>query len=353
MGAAAARFVSPDQLVYARGGELFAVPFSVDRLETTGPARLIASGVAEETDGAPEYGFSTAGDLVYVPGRAGGARHRLAFVDLQGHPSPISVPPMDFHRPRVSPDGRLIAFYVGAAKNNVWAFDRTRDSAARVTFGRFHEPVWIPDGRLAMAEGGPGAKRMITRSVDGTGGSDPLTEKGPDHFPESWAPDGRTLVYRLWQSEGHWDLWSFSALDSKRQPQLASPFDEMNARFSPDGRWIAYSSNDTGRPEIYVRTLAENSGRWPISTGGGSFVAWSPDGRRLYYAAPDGMWAVDVIEGHSFSVGRPRKLFSMSGFLPDFDITPDGRQFVIVQLDVAPAPTQLHLAMNLLAPPRN
>jgi Tol biopolymer transport system component len=111
----------------------------------------------------------------------------------------------------------------------------------------------MPDGRLTIAEGGPGAKRMITRSVDGSGGSDPLTDSGPDHFPESWSPDGRTLAYRVMQPEGHWDLWFISAGDKRRTPLLTSPFNEMNARFSPDGRWIAYSSNETGRQEIYVR----------------------------------------------------------------------------------------------------
>jgi eukaryotic-like serine/threonine-protein kinase len=352
-GAAAARFVSPDKLAYVRNGELFIAPFSVDRLETTGPPQRIASGVAEGSNGGPEYSFSESGDLVYIPGQSGGRQNRLAFVDLQGNVSPTSVPPMSIWSPRISPDGRFVAFFIGAAKNNVWVFDRERDTTTRVTFGRFHDAVWLGNGRLTMAEGGPGAKRLVIRSVNGSGGSDPLTDVAPDHFPESWSPDGQTLVYRQMHADGHWDLWSVRASDRSRTAVLTSPFNESNARFSPDGRWIVYASDETGRSEIYARSADTQSGRWPVSTNGGTIAVWAPDGRRIYYRASDGIWTVNVAPGSQFAVSRPQHLFATPGFSAlFFDITPDGRRFVMVQSDPTPLPDKLHLVMTLLAPHR-
>jgi serine/threonine-protein kinase len=347
-GAASARFVSPGHLAYVRNGELFLSPFSLDRLEMSGPARRIATGVAEGTNGAPEFAFSGAGELVYLAGR-GAPNNRLAFVDLQGKVTLIDSPPQYSDRPRISPDGRTIAYYVGAAKNNVWLFDVDRGTTARRTFGRYHEPVWSPDGRLAVAEGGPGAQRIVLLSRDGSGSDEVLVERAGPQFPESWSPDGRTLVYRAVKADGHWDLWAVTASTREQHAITASPFDESHARFSPNGRWIAYISNETGRSELYVRSSEPNGGRWLISSSGASGAAWAPNGRRLYFRGAQALWVVEVTEARQFSASRPQLLFRAPQLGPIFDIMPDGQRFIMIQRDPTPPVTKLHLVLNPLA----
>jgi serine/threonine-protein kinase len=346
-GAASARFVAPDHIAYARNGNLFASPFSLERLEITGPPQRLASGVAESTDGAPEFAFSGTGDLVYMSG-GGTPENRLMLIALDGVPTLIEGPPQFMLRPRVSPDGGTVAYYVGAAKNNVWLYDMERGTTTRRTFGRFHEPVWRPDGRLSVSEGGPGLQKIVLLSRDGSGSDEMLVEEGPA-FPESWSPDGGTLVYRVIQPQAQWNLWALTMADRQRRALFPSPFNQRNARFSPDGRWLAYVSNETGRDELYVRSV-EDGGRTPISNGGAQMAAWTPDGRRLYYRdLADGMWVVDVASTPQFKVTRPRLVFRVPDLGFSFDLTADGTRFVAIKLDPRPAPTHLQLVLNPLS----
>ena len=261
-GAASARFVAPDHIAYARNGDLFASPFDLERLEITGPPRRLASGVAELTNGAPEFSFSGSGDLVYLTG-GGVPANRLMLIDLKGVDTLLEGPSQWMAGPRISPDGGTVAYYVGAAKNNVWLHDMERGTTTRRTFGRFHEPVWRPDGRLTVAEGGPGSQQIVLLSRDGSGSNEVLVEKGPSQFPESWSPDGSTLVYRVSQPQGQWNLWALTMADRGRRALAPSPFNQMLARFSPDGRWLAYVSNETET----VRALCPlgRSGRWALA----------------------------------------------------------------------------------------
>lgn len=351
-GAASARLVGTQHLAYAIGGNLYLVPFDLDRLEVSGTPRVVARGVAEYTDGAPEYAFSAAGDLVYVPGRAGGDRHRLVLVDLAGQVTPLAAPPDFIQFPRISADGTTIAYMVAGAKNNVWTYDMDRGVAARATAGRFHYPVWTPDGRLSMADGGLGAQRIVLHDTAGRGFIEPLVEPSQEQAPEAWSPDGRTLFYRVMQPDTTWHLWSYHAPTRTRAPFLATRVDTHSMRPSPDGRWALYNSREGGLMQLHLRSLRPDAGRTQISDGGADVGAWSPDGRRIYYRGlpgsdRDGLWVVDVRpQGSSVAAGRPRRLFGADAFEPSFDVTPDGRHFVMVQRDPTPPPRELRLVLD-------
>ena len=348
-GAASARFVAPDHIAYARNGDLFASPFSLERLEITGPPQRLASDVAELSNGDPEFAFSGSGDLVYFSGGAVPA-NRLMLIDLKGVDTLIEGPSQWMAGPRISPDGGIVAYYVGAAKNNVWLYDMERGTTTRRTFGRFHEPVWRPDGRLTVAEGGPGSQQIVLLSRDGSGQDEVLVEKGLSQFPESWSPDGGTLVYRVSQPQGQWNLWTLTMADRGRRALAPSPFNQMLARFSPDGRWLAYVSDETGKNEVYVRSVDPAGGRWQISSGGARTTAWAPNSRRLYYRdQADGMWVADIADTPQFRATRPRLVFRSPDMSAPFDITADGNRFVTVKLERQPLPTQLHLVLNPLS----
>ena len=335
-GSASARFAPPDHIVYVRGGDLFASPFDVERLEIIGPPRRLASGVAELTNGNPEFAFSGTGDLVYSTGK-GPPANRLVFVDMKGVLTEAEGPAQFIAGPRLSPDGQTIAYYAGAAKNNVWLYDIGRGTTTRRTFGRFHQPVWRPDGRLTVGEGGPGSQQIVLLSRDGSGSNEVLIEKGASQFPESWSPDGSTLVYRVTQPQGQWNLWAFTVADGQARAIAPTTFDQMYARFSPNGRWLAYVTNETGQYELYVRAVEAAGGRWRISNGGATVATWAPDGRRLYYRDwSDGLWVVEVAETPQFAASRPRLLFRIADVSGMFDITRDGQRFITIKLDVPP-----------------
>jgi serine/threonine-protein kinase len=351
-GAASARLVGRDRLAYAIDGDLFVVGFDLDRLELVGdPVRLV-SGVAEETDGAPEYSFSSSGDLVYVAGRAGGPRNRMMLVDMSGRATPLNIPPSPLGFPRVSPDGRTVAYLVAGAKTNVWTFDLERGVASRETFGRFHYPVWTPAGQLTMAEGGLGAQRLVLRASS-DGRLDMLNGPAREQAPEDWTPDGRTLVFRF--RDAKWQLWSYSRDDRTVRLLLDAGTSTHTARIAPNGRWLLYNAREDGPQQIYVRSMVSGSARQQVSRDPATQGAWAPDGRTIYYrglegSEGDGLWAVEVTESAAqLRIGAPRRLFATAGFAEEFDVTRDGRNFVMVQQDrEMPAPRQLQLALNSL-----
>ena len=280
-GAASARLIGRDRLAYAIGGDLFAVGLDSSRLELVGEPVRLASGVAEETDGAPEYSFSNAGNLVFVAGRSGGPRNTVALVDMAGRATPLNVPPGQIGFPRVSPDGRVLAYMVWGAKANVWTFDFERGVASRATFGRFLYPIWTPDGQLTMVEGGQGAQRIVQRSGDDIGTLEALSGPTREQAPEDWTPDGRTLLYRIRQPS--WQLWAYSR-DGGRVPLLTpSNVRAHSARVAPNGRWFLYFAQEAMPPQLYVRSTVSGPGRQQVSRDGAILGVWAPDGRRIYY----------------------------------------------------------------------
>jgi Tol biopolymer transport system component len=196
---------------------------------------------------------------------------------------------------------------------------------------------------------------VVLRSADGSGDDETLTEAGAADSPSTWSPDGRTLVFERRKAE-HGDLWALTP-GAKPAPLVASRYNEVNARYSPDGCLLAYASDETGRFEIYVRTMCGTPRRAQVSTNGSPMAVWSPDGRRLYYCATTGqgatgLWVVDVLkQAPEVEVSRPRLLFSSAGLSNQFDIMPDGRRFVMIQLDSAPPPTEVNLVLNWFQQP--
>ena len=354
-GSASARFVGEGRLVYARGGTLFAVPFDPLRLLVSGSAVELVDGVAENSDGVPEYSFSTTGDLVYVPGPAGfdaRSRRTFAWVDRKGAIEPIAAPPALYSTPSLSFDGQRIAFHIEATKNDVWTYDFARATTTRMTYGRHLFPIWTPDGkRLTFASGGAGSANLFWGHADGSGAEERLTTSNNEQWPESWSPDGRTLAFDERDPISGFDIWTVS-LDGDRKPRpfLKTPYNEFRPRFSPDGRWLAYQSNETGRLEVYVRPFPGPGAKTKVSTDGGGVPKWGPDGRELFYRNPQGVFVVPIAPGSSFAVGVPQKLFQwpFTGNMntSGFEVAPDGRRLLMMREDPTPAPRQINVILD-------
>ena len=343
------RYVPTGHVLFVDGDAVFAMPFDVDRLERTGSPMPVLEGVASfPPGGQAQYHVSDTGLLVYRPGTDELDPFRIAWADRSGRLDSLWDDEGIYGSPRLAPDGRRLAVSVQRGDNwDVWVYDMERDVGTRLTFesGYDADPVWSPDGRYVAfaSDRDDGQVATYRTRSDGTGDAERLIEPGKLEFPAplSWSPDGSRLMLTSPGPDGSDDLYFLPAdREGEPEPYLKSPFDEGDGHFSPDGRWIAYKSNETGGSEIYVRST-EGPGKWQISDGGGWQPMWSGDGKTLFYRSREGLNAIDVaVEGDEFRAGRPEFLFGeifggpsgvrLPGYLFfDYDVSADGQKFVV------------------------
>ena len=372
--AEAAQFVSPGHLVHWRGTSFLALPFDLVSLRVTGPAVPVlgrAGAAIVSIDDAKFLAVSATGTLVYSPREQQRSSRRLVWVDRRGGEIPLDLPPRDYYDPSISPEGNRIAITVLEEKSqHVWVLTPKTGALTRLTFGETYNmaPVWTPDGRrIVYVVGEPGA--VFSRSADGAGSPVTLSPKEERSFPTSWSPDGKTLAMlgigppegygvttlRCEEAGGVKGPCRVEKLTATKKPE-ALPY------FSPDGRYLAYVSGESGGSEVYVQTFPGPGGKWQVSTAGGTEPRWSRDGKELFYRTRNGdaLMAVPVALSPSFSFGAPRKLFeapyAMVGGVDNYDVAPDGR-FLFMKNVEGTSRLSLELVLNWptelarLAPP--
>ncbi len=350
-----ARYSPSGHLVFARGGSLFAVPFDLRRLELTGPAVSVLDGLMILSPfNSPLFGISGGGTLAYAPGSS--PRHILVWVDRQGKVEPLVSEPRPYEEPRLSPDGKRIAVTIRTDNADIWVLDASRGSSARLTFeaGEDETAVWTPDGlKVTYSADRTGIPRAVySKSADGSGSEGRLFESEPHAHVGSWSPDGRTLVYTEFDPVLSGDIWMLTSGEkTERRPWLRTPFNERAPRLSPDGRWLAYVSNESGRDEVYVQPFPGPGGKWQISVSGGNEPVWSQAGGEIFFRTGDKMMVAGVASGGSFSVETPRVLFE-GRFVPTrrgdaaYDVSSDGRRFVMIQRNAESLATHLNVVLN-------
>ena len=268
-------------------------------------------------------------------------------VDRDGRAQALGPEPQEYRYPRLSPDGGRLAVAVlaetdGSSDTDLWVFDLDRGSRSRITFGgenRYY-PVWTPAGdRLAFSDGpAPPTNTIHIAPADGSGGIVTLLERDGLQYPTSWSRDGRVLAYHENHPETWRDLWVLP-VGGDPEPFLVTPFQEGAPAFSPDGRWLAYVSEKSGQPEVYVQPYPGPGPEFTVSTAGGNEPIWSPDGTELFYRSTDQLMAVAVEPGETLRAGTPEPLFADSyrrgnstTSAPNYDVTPDGQRFVMIRL---------------------
>jgi serine/threonine-protein kinase len=346
-GGSSGRFVPPGQLVFGRGGAIYAAPFDLESLEVTGPHRKVVGGIRTESwSGAADFDVSSSGDLVYVPGTASAEQTEVVRMDRSGKSSPFATMPLRAHSPVLSPNGRSIAFTSAAANDDIAVYDLESGSTTRLSFERGDEwsPVWTADGTRVIY-GATEPARLMSRRVDG-GGESVVLLSSAVHGASSCSADGSAIAYTDLNPSTGFDLWILP-LQKDRRPRvlLRTPFNEYDAQFSPDGRWITYVSNESGRPEVYVRSLENSGGRWRVSTEGGRQGRWSADGREIFYRSGDDLMAVTVVKsGSELKLARPAVLFQV----PDvwtYGVIGDG--FLAMRpVETAPTAQQVNVVLN-------
>ena len=336
-------------LVYLHQGTLFAVGFDLDRLEVRGthaPVLEDVAGNAAESGG--QFDVARNGTLVYLSGKSSNASWPVAWMDSSGKTQPLLATPGRYFFPRFSPDGKRLALTVGPQQGigDIQVYDWQRDIMTRLTFTQVNfRAVWTPDGKqIAFGSHSPGASSIRLIRADGAGEAQLLLESKGDPDPHSFSPDGKRLAFAEVGANTGDDLWTLP-LDvsdpehpkpGKQELFLRTPFDEVEPAFSPDGRWIAYMSNESGRNEVYVRPFPVGSGKWQISTTGGFHPIWSRDGRELFYENPDKRIIVTTYtaKADSFAPDKPRPWSNTQILEPavepwNLDLAPDGKRFAV------------------------
>jgi len=343
-GGSYARYVSSGHIVYVRGGTLMAVPFDLARLEVTGPPAPIQEGVitTSATSGGAEYDISESGLLVFVPGSAHPPDRSLVWVDRQGIGKELPAPLNSYYTPRISPDGKLVAVMLMNGPQNIWIYDLGRNTLMRFSFGGSGAvPIWTPDGRKIIYRTRVPTFSIRSKQADGGGTEEVLLGKDfddPSAAPSSLSPDGKTLLFGRHGTAGFFGIYALSLDGSgKLEPFLQSNFNQMQAQFSPDGHWVAYTSLESGRDEVYVQSYPGPGGKWIISTEGGNYPLWARSGREIFFRQEDRMMSAPVETWPTFKAGAPRMLFRGGGYLSsylelgNYDVAPDGQHFLMIK----------------------
>jgi len=359
------RYAPSGHLVYAQGGSLEAVPFDPQRLTVTGGVVPVMDGVLQSpTTGAAQYSFSATGSLVYVPGGIRSAQNRLVWVSRSGAEQPLAATAHTYLGPRLSPDGRRVAVGITESESQIWLYDLSRETLTRLTFeGNVNGyPAWTPDGkRIAFSSNKEGGTNIFWQLADGSGGLERLTTSDYTQTPHSWSPDGQLLAFQEINPSTQRDIGVLPMGDPsagsgqvrKAQQFLRTSFNDGAARFSPDGHWLAYVSDESGRFEIYVHPYSGPGGKSQISTEGGTEPVWNPNGRELFYRSGEKMMAVEIATQPGLALGKPRMLFEgqympTQGTSPNYDVSIDGQRFLMLKYtdQERAAPTQINVVLN-------
>jgi len=331
-------YVETGHLIYEqnRTGNLMAVLFDLETLEVTSSPVPVLQGVRQSL-GNVDFALSDQGTLVYVPTSADS---RLAWVNRDGRTQPVTEIQRSFSAPRLSPDGTRLSVSVSdeAGVNNIWIYEIARDILTPFTVEGGGRAIWSPDGQqLIFASNRAGAgTNLFWMPIDGGAEAKQLTTGEKSQFPTSWSPNGLVAYVKIIRPHADIMVLPFEG-ERETETVLATQFDERNAVFSPNGRWLAFTSDRSGQTEVYVKPYPGQGGIVQISTDGGLEPVWAQSGKELFYRTGDQMMVVSVQTDTTFKAEKPRLLFEGSyrynstGVTSNYDVTADGQQFVMVK----------------------
>ncbi len=326
------RYAGNGHLLYvdSESDAVLAAPFDAGKLKFTGPAMAVTERAA--TNHA--YDVSEKGVLVYVPTTGAGAGEEVGWIDRRGVYTPLMETRADWMQPRVSPDGKRVLLRKSGTNCELWVYDMGRGQLSRVApDSDNHDAVWSPDGRSIAYLQSSAPVRMLSLSVEGPREVRTLAEGLDSGSPESWSVGGDLLAYTVTGRTTGSDIWVRSMREGAAKPFLATQFRETSPAVSPDGRWIAYSSDEAGPPQIFIRPHPDTGVSWQVSSDGGVGPLWSRDGRELHFVSGTKMMTARIETEPAIRVGIPTVLFD-GGFgvnrARDYDVAPDGR-FVVLR----------------------
>jgi eukaryotic-like serine/threonine-protein kinase len=323
-------YIEPSTILFVRGGALMAQKLDVGRKTLTGEPRVLAENLRANSQTGHHFEFSASlgGRLVY---RAASSETQLTWVDRTGRQIETVSVPRRYDSMRISPDQRRIAFGdydADGRSGDLWLLDPARDMTTRFTFDAASDlvPVWSPDGtKIAFASMRQGFGNTFIADVANPAGAQPLTNFPTETgMPSDWSPDGRTILINVGKSRDS-DIWAYSLPEKKLTPYVSTQFQEYDAVFSRDGKFIAYTSEESGQPEVYVERFPTHAERRQVSVGGGYGPRWRADGRELFYMTAEHVHAVDMTREDA----TPQVLFRETANV--YEPAADGQRFLMTR----------------------
>jgi serine/threonine-protein kinase len=353
------QYLTSGHLLFVRAGVVQAVPFDAGTLQVKGAPVPIIEGVSNGGLGAVQLTVSAAGPLAYGPALQELGARSLMWVDRHGMVQPVSAPRGNYEFPRLSPDGQRLAVRVqtGSTRgNDIWLYQFARGTLSRLTFNEAdaETPVWTPDGKsvtFAATRGNP-IRQILKKPADGSADEEFLAGSDRHLHLGGWSPRGDALV-AMATDTGH--IWLMQPTDkSALRPFLQTSYQTRAGTISPDGRWLAYASNDSNRFEVYVRTFPGAGAKYQISTDGGTEPIWAKNGRELFYRNGDKMMAVTFAsQGINFEASAPTTLFegqfavsNVSGGDAWYDVSPDGQRFLMLRPEGSQSAARIVMVQN-------
>jgi serine/threonine protein kinase len=356
-----AMYAAPGYLLFRHDATLMGQVFDLNKLQLSGDAFPVAEQVGFDLSTFQTY-FSVSQTGVLTYSAATGGKTQLTWVDRGGKELGLIGQPANYIRPSLSPDGKRVAVDGSDSQGNrdVWLLDLASGNSTRFTFDPAQDlfAVWSPDGsRIVFGSDREGPRNLYQRSAKGAGKEERLLKSDFNAYPVDWSHDGKYIAYVINDPKTKIDVWVLPLFgDQKPFPFANTQASERGARFSPDGKWLAYVSDESGVPQIYVETFPSSGGKWQVSSSGGYHLAWRHDGKELFYVAADRkMMAVDIKgEGASFEAGPPKPLFELrvptfTGSQAQFAVTPDGQKFLIANTHGENKSEPITVALNWTA----
>ncbi len=342
-----ARYAPSGHLLYVHDGRLFAAAFDADRLEVTGqPVRVVDDVAYAFLNGSAQVSIADTGLLAYR--RARSTNRSLMWMDPTGHVQPLRAVPAEYREARFSPDGRRLLLVIGeGGQSDVWVYDVAADAVSRLTFHPDNDwsPIWSPDAsRFAYASWRPdtGTFNLFLHRTDGTGEPLRLTSSRNSQFPLAWFPDGSMVLFVEQKQETGADLMLLPLATSAAgeiqpgdpKPLLVAPFNQLAGRFSPDGKWLTYTSDESGRHEVYVQPFPGPGGRWQVSTEGAEWIEWRANGRLYLGRSEELVMALGYrTERNRFVAEKPRLWMRIPLGMLWVDPAPDGSRAAVIRSD--------------------
>ncbi|MEZ5346505.1 MAG: protein kinase [Pyrinomonadaceae bacterium] len=333
-------YVDTGHIAFARGSQLMAIPFDLNSLTATGKPVLVQPGLFGMF---PNVNVSENGTLLYLPSISR-TNNQLVWVDRNGRETPAFEKKGDFSSPRISPDGTRVAVSFG---EDIWVYDLKTKIGTRITDdGKNEIPMWSEDGESVIYSTEKDNSFAVYRKrADGTGEAEKLAENQYRIIPYSHHPTEKIISLTKADAQGNTDIVTRSLESGKTEAVVATKFREDTPRFSPDGRWLAYFSMDTGVPQIYALSLDAGRRKVPVTSDGGMFPVWSPAGKELFYRSANKFYSVTT-DGSGVFNSADKKLLFEGKYLTSFDISPDGEKFLMVRDEYGTLPKTVNVVVN-------
>lgn len=344
------RYLTNGYLAYARDDTLFVVGFDPRQLEVKGAPVPVMKGVMSGTaNGDADFAVSDNGTLVFQPGALASFQRNLVWMDRTGKTKNIIEEVKPYAFPAISPDGQRIALTLQGSSFNVWVYELGRGTLTKASFGGDdYRPIWSPDGRMLGYDSSKSGNQQIYVKHGIVQGAETAVTDGPENKEfYGWTPDGREVIFAQLNKDTGWDLYAAGIEgDHKPRPLVVAPFNQKDARLSPDGKWLAYVSDESGQPEVFVQAMSDAGTRAQVSSDGGTSPQWAHFGNELLFRSKNRVMSVKFSPKGALNLGKPTVLFEDKRGWNGYDIAADGRLVIARDADDTGNGTQINVVLH-------